>query len=159
MTGKVLHTSPETSLSFSLEGRVLMKQQKVKIYLYIYINKIDHNKTYNMHFEKRLNFHFMMTLRKWIVLPLEPVHGVLDTVTVALKEERKHKYAAPQHAHLWPDRRTINNRTESKPMRFPLQSCPAAISNGNTQRLRAAMVLLLLWFSLSAHLTCSVSSK
>lgn len=87
------------------------------------------------------------------------MHRVLDTVTVALKEERKHKYAAPQHAHLWPDERTINNRTESKPMRFPLQSCPAAISNGNTERLRAAPVLLLLWFSLSALLTCSISSK
>lgn len=58
------------------------------------------------------------TLRNWIASPLEPEHGVLDAAAMALKEERKHEHAAPQNAHLWPDGRAINNRTESEPMRF-----------------------------------------
>lgn len=95
---------------------------------------------------------FKNPLRKGTASPLGPEHGVLDTAAMALKEERKHKHAAPQNTHLWPDGRAINNRTES-------ERCVSILPCRHKPQQHAAPDLLLLRFALSALFTRAVSSK
>lgn len=67
---------------------------------------------------------------------------------MALRDECKHEHAAPQNAHLCPDKRAINNWTESEAMRFNPALPPLATET----------LSLVLLSSTKCHKTVSVAS-